>query len=59
MARGDRVRIQVAVGRVVASTEGVAAEAGAVGERIVVQNLSSREKLVAEVVSPGVVRIVF
>ena len=57
--RGDRVRIQVVIGGVTASTDGVAGESGAVGERIVVKNPSSREKLVAEVMAPGVVRVGF
>ena len=57
--RGDRVRIRADVGRITASTAGLAAGSGAIGDRIVVQNLSSREKLLAEVVAPGVVRVIF
>lgn len=57
--RGDRVRIQVVIGGVRASTDGVAGESGAMGERILVQNPSSREKLVAEVIAPGVVQVGF
>ncbi len=57
--RGDTVRIRADVGGVTASTVGVANASGAVGERILVRNLSSRQKLLAEVVAPGVVRVVF
>ena len=57
--RRDRVRIEVHVGAITASTAGIAKEPGAVGDRILVQNLSSRQDLLAEVVGPGVVRAVF
>ena len=57
--RGDMVRIRADVGTVTASTVGVANASGAVGERILVRNLSSRQKILAEVVAPGVVRVVF
>ncbi len=46
-------------GVVQAAALGVATESGVVGDRIVVQNLDSREKLLAEVIGPGVVRALF
>ena len=57
--RGDMVRILAKVGGIVATTVGIARENGATGERIVVQNTSSREKLMAVVVGPGTVQVVF
>ena len=57
--RGDMVRIQAKVGGIMATTQGIARDSGAKGERIVVQNANSREKLLAEVVAPGKVRVVF
>jgi len=57
--RKDLVRIEIRIGAITASTEGVATESGAVGDRIVVQNLASREKLLAEVIAPGVVRVAY
>lgn len=55
--RGDRVRIEVNVSGIAATSEGIASEAGVVGDLIVVKNASSREKLIAKVVAPGLVRI--
>lgn len=57
--RGETVRIRVDVGGVSATAVGVARATGAVGDHIVVQNTTSREKLLAEVVGPGLVRVVF
>ena len=57
--RGDMVRIEAKVGGIVATTVGVAKDDGAHGERIVVQNSNSREKLLAEVIAPGKVRVIF
>jgi flagella basal body P-ring formation protein FlgA len=57
--RKDRVSIRVNVGTIRASIEGVATESGVIGDRIVVQNVSSREKLLAEIVAPGVVQVIF
>jgi flagella basal body P-ring formation protein FlgA len=57
--RRDQVRIEAVVGGVRAVVLGTADEAGAVGDRITVQNLESRERLLAEIVAPGVVRVVF
>ena len=57
--RGDMVRIRAKIGGIVATAVGIARESGAKGDRIVVQNTSSREKLMAEVVAPGTVQIVF
>ena len=59
ISRGDRVTIEVKVGGIMASADGVASQNGVIGERIVVQNSSSREKLLAEVVEPGRVRVAF
>jgi flagella basal body P-ring formation protein FlgA len=41
------------------SANGVASQSGVVGDKIVVQNSSSREKLLAEVIEPGRVRVAF
>ena len=57
--RGDRVRIRAQIGGITAVTVGIAREGGAAGDQIVVQNASSREKLLAEVVAPGLVRVLF
>ncbi len=57
--RKDRVRIQANVGGIRAVTVGVAKESGAIGDRIVVENIDSREKLLVEVLAPGVVQVVF
>jgi len=59
ISRGDRVLIEVRVGGIRASADGVASQNGVIGQKIVVQNTSSREKLLAEVVEPGRVRVVF
>ena len=59
ISRGDRVLIEVQVGGIQASADGVASQNGVIGEKIVVQNTSSREKLLAEVVEPGRVRVAF
>ena len=59
VSRGDRVLIEVQVGVIRASADGIASQNGIVGEKIVVQNSSSREKLLAEVVEPGRVRVAF
>lgn len=55
--RGDQVQIRVAVGGIQAVAHGVATQSGAAGDRILVQNTASREKLLAEVVAPGVVKV--
>jgi flagella basal body P-ring formation protein FlgA len=57
--RRDQVRIEARVGAVVALALGVATESGTVGDRIVVRNIDSREKLLAEIVAPGLVRTIF
>ena len=57
--RGDRVLIEVRVRGIRASADGVASQNGVIGEKIVVQNTSSREKLLAEVVETGRVRVAF
>lgn len=57
--RRERVRVEIRFGTLVASMSAVAKESGAIGDRILVENLSSGEKLVAEVAAPGVVRVVY
>lgn len=59
ISRGDRVLIEVRVGGIRASADGVASQNGVIGDKIVVQNSSSREKLLAEVVESGRVRVAF
>lgn len=59
ISRGDRVLIEVRVGGIRASANGVASQNGVIGDKIVVQNSSSREKLLAEVVGSGRVRVAF
>jgi len=57
--RGDMVRIEAKIGGIVAVTTGLARDKGAQGDHIVVMNTNSREKLLAEVVGPGKVRVLF
>ena len=57
--KGDMVRIQAKIGGIVATAVGIARENGEKGDRITVQNAESREKLLAEVVAPGTVQVVF
>jgi flagella basal body P-ring formation protein FlgA len=56
--RGDPVRMQLEAGGLAVTAQGVALEAGAIGERIRVRNITSQAVLEAEVIRPGVVRIV-
>lgn len=57
VSRGERVSITASSGVVQVSMAGKALKSGARGEFIEVVNLSSRQKLEAEVVAPGVVRV--
>ena len=57
--RKDRIQIQVNVRGIRASISGLAMESGVVGDQIVVQNSSSKEKMVAEIVRPGVVEVAY
>jgi flagella basal body P-ring formation protein FlgA len=57
--RKDRVQIQVNVRGVRASISGRAMESGVVGDHIVVQNTASQEKMIAEIVAPGVVEVYY
>ena len=57
VSKGDFVRIEVQLSGVSASAEGIASESGVTGDLIVVKNVASREKLTAEVIGPGRVRI--
>jgi flagella basal body P-ring formation protein FlgA len=56
--RGEPVRLQLQVGGLSLTGQGVALESGAAGERIRVRNVSSQAVLEAVVVGPGVVRVV-
>ncbi len=56
--RGEPVRLQLQAGGLSLSGQGMALESGAAGERIRVRNVSSQAVLEAEVVGPGVVRVV-
>jgi flagellar basal body P-ring formation protein FlgA len=56
--RGDPVKLQLQTGGLWLTGQGLALESGASGERIRVRNISSQATLEAEVVGPGVVRIV-
>jgi flagella basal body P-ring formation protein FlgA len=58
ITRGDPVRLQLEVGALSLTGQGVALESGAIGERIRVRNVSTQAVLEAEVVGPGVVRVV-
>jgi flagella basal body P-ring formation protein FlgA len=53
VARGDRVQVRFASGSVQVVVQGIAMQSGARGDRIEVQNVSSRKRLVARVVDPG------
>jgi flagellar basal body P-ring formation protein FlgA len=57
VSRGERVSITASSGVVQVSMDGKALDSGARGELIEVLNLSSRQKLEAEVIAPGVVRV--
>jgi flagella basal body P-ring formation protein FlgA len=58
IGRGDPVRLQLQVGGLWLTGQGVALESGATGEMIRVRNISSQAVLQAEVAGPGVVRVV-
>ena len=58
ITRGEPVRLQLQVGGLSLAGQGMALESGASGERIRVRNVSSQAVLEAEVVGPGVVRVV-
>jgi flagella basal body P-ring formation protein FlgA len=57
ISRGDPVRLRLQVEGLSLTGQGVALESGAAGERIRVRNVSSQAVLEAEVVGPGVVRV--
>jgi flagellar basal body P-ring formation protein FlgA len=58
VTRGDPVRLQLQVGGLTLTGQGLALESGASGERIRVRNISSQAVIEAEVVAPGMVRVV-
>jgi flagella basal body P-ring formation protein FlgA len=58
ITRGDPVRLQLQVGGLSLTGQGMALESGASGGRIRVRNVSSGAVLEAEVAGPGVVRVV-
>jgi len=55
--RGAIVQVQLAVGGLSVTGQAVAVEAGAAGDRIHVQNLSSHAVLTAQVIGAGTVRV--
>lgn len=55
--RGATVRIQLSVGGLSVTGQAVALDAGAEGEKVRVQNLTSKAFLFAEVTGPGQVRV--
>jgi flagella basal body P-ring formation protein FlgA len=57
ITRGAPVRLLLQVGGLSLAGQGVALESGATGEQIRVRNVSSQAVLQAEVVGPGVVRV--
>lgn len=57
VGRDSAVRLTLDAGGLSLSGQGIALEAGAIGERIRVRNPSSRAVLEAEVIAPGVVRV--
>jgi flagella basal body P-ring formation protein FlgA len=57
ISRGDPVRILLEVSGLSLSGQAIALESGAVGERIRVRNVSSQAVLEAEVIRPGIVRV--
>lgn len=57
IARGDAVQMQLRVGGLWLTGQGIALESGAVGDRIRVRNVSSQAVIEAEVVRPGQVRV--
>jgi flagellar basal body P-ring formation protein FlgA len=56
--RGEPVRLQLQVGGLSLSGQGTALESGSIGEQIRVRNISSQAVLEAEVLGPGMVRVV-
>jgi flagella basal body P-ring formation protein FlgA len=58
VVRGEPVRLQLLVGGLSVTGQGVALESGAAGEQIRVRNISSQAVIQAEVIGPGVVRVI-
>jgi flagella basal body P-ring formation protein FlgA len=58
ITRGDAVQMQLQVGGLWLTGQGMALESGAIGDRIRVRNVSSQAVLEAAVVRPGEVRVV-
>jgi flagellar basal body P-ring formation protein FlgA len=56
--RGEPVRLQLMAAGLSVTGQGVALEAGATGEQIRVRNISSQAVIEAEIVGPGVVRVI-
>jgi flagella basal body P-ring formation protein FlgA len=57
ITRGDPVQLRLLVGGLSLTGQGIALESGAIGEQIRVRNISSQAVLEAEVVGPGIVRV--
>lgn len=51
--RGQMVKLQIQAGSLIITTDGVAKDDGAIGEKILVQNLATGKQLLAMVESPG------
>jgi flagella basal body P-ring formation protein FlgA len=58
ITRGEPVRLQLQVAGLSLSGQGTALESGSIGDQIRVRNISSQAILEAEVLGPGVVRVV-
>jgi flagella basal body P-ring formation protein FlgA len=58
ISRGDPVRLQLDVDGLSLTGQGVSLETGAAGEKIRVRNISSQAVLEAEIIAPGLVRVV-
>ncbi len=58
ITRGDPVRMQLQIGGLSVAGQGLALESGAAGDRIRVRNVSSQAVLEAEVLRPGLVRVI-
>jgi flagella basal body P-ring formation protein FlgA len=58
ITRGEAVQMQLQVGGLWLTGQGMALESGATGNRIRVRNVSSQAVIEAEVIRPGEVRVV-
>jgi flagella basal body P-ring formation protein FlgA len=58
VTRGEPVRLQLVANGLSVTGQGVALESGASGEQIRVRNISSQAVIQAEIVGPGIVRVI-